>query len=395
MRRRYVIAASILATLVALDAVAVVFEQQANVAAAGVQAPQFEVDPMWPKPLPNHWVLGWATGVTVDSQDHIWMVQQANKLAAGELFGEASVPGSCCFAAPPVLEFDQIGNLVSHWGGPGPGYDWLDSPHGISFDHKGAVWIGGNDRTSSQILKFTRAGKFVLQIGRPNQKQDSNDVQNLNMPTDVVVDPAANEAYVADGYGNRRVIVYDADSGKYKRHWGAYGHKPDDTNLGPYNPDMPPAQQFRSPVHCVKFAIDGLLYACDRTNDRLQVFKKDGTFVKEAFFAKRTKGFGSVFDIAFSKDPQQTYIYVADGSNNKIYVVRRDTLEVVTSFGDGGRQPGQFYAVHNIATDSHGNIYTVETQHGQRLQKFTYKGMGPVSKSDQGVVWPKAARSPQ
>ncbi len=350
---------------------------------------------MWPRPLPNHWVLGWATGVTVDAQDHIWIVQQANKLAPGELFGEASVPGSCCFAAPPVLEFDQGGNLVGHWGGPGPGYDWLDSPHGISLDYKGAVWIGGNDRSSSQILKFTRAGKFVLQIGRPNQKQDSNDVQNLNMPTDIVVDPATNEAFVSDGYGNRRVIVYDADSGKYKRHWGAYGHKPDDTNLGPYNPDVPPAQQFRSPVHCVKIATDGLLYACDRSNDRLQVFKKDGSFVKEAFFAKRTKGFGSVFDIAFSRDPQQTYIYVADGSNNKIYIVKRDTLEIVTSFGDGGRQPGQFYAVHNIATDSRGNIYTVETQHGQRLQKFTYKGMGTVAKLDQGVVWPNAARRPQ
>ena len=166
---------------------------------------------------------------------------------AGELFGDKSVPGSCCFAAPPVLEFDQAGNLVGHWGGPGPGYDWLDSPHGISVDYKGNVWIAGNGKGASQILKFTRAGKFLLQIGRPNQKQDSNDAQNLNMATDVVVDPAANEAYVSDGYGNRRVIVYDADSGKYKRHWGAYGHKPDDTNLGPYDPDAPVAQQFRSP----------------------------------------------------------------------------------------------------------------------------------------------------
>jgi DNA-binding beta-propeller fold protein YncE len=394
MKRHFAFAASFLVVLIALAAGSAIFENRAAIAAAGIQAPQFEVDPMWPKPLPNHWVLGWVTGVTVDPEDHIWIVQQANKLSPGELFGDPNVTGSCCFAAPPVLEFDQSGKLVGHWGGPGSGYDWLESPHGISLDYKGNVWIAGNDRGASQILKFTRAGQFLLQIGRPNQKQDSNDVQNLNMATDVVVDPASNEAYVSDGYGNRRVIVYDADSGKYKRHWGAYGHKPDDTNLGPYNPDAPVAQQFRTPVHCVKISNDGLLYVCDRTNDRLQVFKKDGTFVKEAFFAKRTKGFGSVFDIAFSRDPQQTYLYEADGSNNKIYVVRRDTLEVLTSFGDGGRQPGQFYAVHNIATDSKGNIFTVETQHGQRLQKFVYKGIGSITKPDQGVVWPKTAKSP-
>ena len=394
MNRRFAIGTALLAIIAALAAGSVILEKNATVAAAGVQAPQFEVDPMWPKPLPNHWVLGWATGVTVDAQDHIWMVQQSNKLSPGEQFGEAGVAGSCCFAAPPVLEFDQGGNLLGHWGGPGPGYDWLDSPHGISFDHKNNVWIAGNGKGASQVLKFSRGGKFLLQIGRPNQKQDSNDVQNVNMATEVFVDPAANEAYVSDGYGNRRVIVFDADSGKYKRHWGAYGHKPDDADLGPYNPDAPVAQQFRQAVHCVHLSTDGLVYVCDRPNDRIQVFKKDGTFVKEAFFAKRTKGFGTTFDVAFSPDQQQTYMYVADGSNNKIFVVLRDSLEVLTAFGDGGRQPGQFYAVHNIATDSKGNIYTVETQHGQRLQKFTYKGMGPVTKPEQGVVWPKTAKSP-
>jgi DNA-binding beta-propeller fold protein YncE len=393
MKRYVVTVVTALALLAVLGVGAVALGTRATVAAAGVQAPQFEVDPMWPKPLPNHWILGWATGVTVDAQDHVWIVHQANKLAPGELFG-ATKEASCCFPAPPVLEFDQEGNLIGHWGGPGPGYDWLESPHGITVDFKGNVWIGGNGKGASEVLKFTQAGKFLLQIGHPDQKQDSNDVQNLSQATQVAVDQASNEAYVSDGYGNRRVIVYDADTGKYKRHWGAYGHKPDDAPLGRYNPDAPVAQQFRTPVHCVILSNDGLVYACDRTNDRIQVFKKDGTFVKEGFFAKRTVGFGSVFDVAFSRDPQQKYLYEADGSNNKIYVVQRDTLEVLTSFGDGGRQPGQFYAVHNIATDSRGNIFTVETQHGQRLQKFTYKGMGPVTKQDQGVVWPKTARSP-
>jgi DNA-binding beta-propeller fold protein YncE len=392
--KRFVAAATLLVAVLALATTSTILQRRTRLAAAGIQAPQFEVDPMWPKPLPNHWVLGWVTGVTVDAQDHIWMVQQSNKLAPGELFGETGVSGSCCFGAPPVMEFDQAGNLVQHWGGPGPGYDWLDSPHGIILDYKDNVWIAGNGKGSSHILKFTRDGKFLLQIGRPNQKQDSNDTRNVNLATDVVVDPSSNEAFVSDGYGNRRVIVFDADTGAYKRHWGAYGHKPDDTDLGPYNPDAPVAQQFRQAVHCVHISNDGLLYVCDRPNDRLQVFKKDGTFVKEGFFAKRTKGFGTTFDIAFSRDPQQTYMYVADGSNNKIYIALRDSMEVLTSFGDGGRQPGQFYAVHNIATDSKGNIYTVETQHGQRLQKFVYKGIGPVTKTEQGVVWPKSAKSP-
>src|SRR5438552_10337577 len=149
------------------------------------------------------------------------------------------------------------------------------------------------------------------------------------MPEKLYIDQKTNELYVADGYGNKRVIVFDADTGKYKRHWGAYGNKPDDTNLGPYRPDAPVAQQFRNPVHCAELSNDGMVYVCDRVNDRIQVFKKDGTFVKEKFIAKETAGFGSVFDIAFSRDPQQTYLYEIDGSNNKVYILKRETLEIL------------------------------------------------------------------
>jgi DNA-binding beta-propeller fold protein YncE len=385
--------ASFFALLLVLG-VGFALEKRTAAKPAGVPGPMFEVDPMWPKPLPNHWVMGWTVGLAVDAQDHIWVVHQANKLEAAERLGAANPPGGCCIPAPPVLEFDQAGNLIGNWGGPGVGYDWPDSNHGITIDYKGNVWIGGNGTGEGQVLKFTQSGKFLLQIGHPNQSKGSNDVENLNKPAKIVVDQVANEAYVADGYANKRVIVYDAETGKYKRHWGAYGHKPDDTNLGPYNPDAPPAQQFRNPVHCVEMSNDGLLYVCDRVNDRIQVFKKDGTFVKEAFIAKRTLGDGSVFDITFSKDAQQKYLYVADGSNDKVYIILRNTLEVLTSFGDGGRQPGQFYAVHNIATDSKGDIFTAETRRGQRVQKFVYKGLGLVTKNDQGVLWPKTAKSP-
>jgi DNA-binding beta-propeller fold protein YncE len=337
-----------------------------------------------------------SVGVSVDAQDHIWIVHRTNTFEPMEIYATAKPPAAeCCVPAPPVLEFDEEGNLIGHWGGPGEGYDWPDSNHGITVDYKGNVWIGGNGRGKdrahfhdNQILKFTQDGKFLMQIGHPTMSQGSNDTENLKGAAKMFVDKATNELYVADGYGNHRVVVYDAETGKYKRHWGAYGNKPDDTDLGPYNPDAPPAQQFRNPVHCAELASDGLLYVCDRPNDRIQVFKKDGTFVKEAFIAKRTLGDGSAWDITFSKDPQQKYIFLADGSNEKIYILLRDTLEILTSFGDGGRQPGQFYAVHSIATDSKGNIFTTETYRGQRVQKFVYKGMAPVTKKDQGVVWP-------
>src|SRR3984957_8022892 len=259
--------------------------------ASAVRAPRFEVDPLWPKPLPNHWVMGMTIGVSVDAQDHIWIINRPRTNAPRELHAQSDPPAAeCCASAPPVLEFDQAGTLLRHWGGPGDGFDWPVSNHGITIDYKGNVWIGGNNRTAEAapqddaVLKFTQDGKFLLQIGKPGQSKGSNDVQNLKQPAKMFVDPKSNELYVADGYGNHRVIVFDADTGIYKRHWGAYGKKPDDIALAPYKPGEPPAQQFRNPVHCAQLANDGLLYVCDRVNDRIQVFKPDGTFVKEAFF---------------------------------------------------------------------------------------------------------------
>ena len=369
-----------------------------------VQAPYFEVDPLWPKPLPNHWVLGSTIGVSVDERDHVWIIHRSSATLGNNEKGlELNPPtGECCAGAPPVLEFDPEGNLVGHWGGPAEGYEWPVSNHGITIDYKGNVWIGGNGDQDSQVLKFTKQGKFLLQVGKsaarkgPNNAQGqptyvggSNDQVSFGRVAKIFVDPAANEAYLADGYLNKRVAIIDADTGKLKRYWGAYGNKPDDTNLGPYKPEAPPAQQFRNPVHCADLSRDGLVYVCDRQNNRLQVFTKDGKFVKEAFYAKNSLSEGAVWDVAFSKDPQQTYIFLADGRNMKIRVLRRETLEELTSFGDGGRQPGQFYAVHSIAADSKGNLYTTETYEGKRVQKFTYKGLKTVSKQEQGTVWPR------
>jgi DNA-binding beta-propeller fold protein YncE len=387
MRRNLFGGSAFIALVTALGVGSVLLERAAAVQTVGVEAPVFEVDPLWPKPLPNHWVMGWVVGVAVDSRDHIWVVHQPNKLEPAELWGATGL-SSCCFGAPPILEFDQAGKLLGHWGGPGQGYDWMDSSHGITADAKGNIWLGGNGQADAQVLKFTQAGKFMLQIGRPGASKGSNDTNNVNKATKVAVDPETNEVFVADGYSNKRVVVFDADTGKYKRHWGAYGNRPDDTDPGLYNPDAPPAKQFRSPVHCVALSNDGFVYVCDRRNNRVQVFRKNGTFVKEAFFAKRTQGDGAVNDIAFSRDPDQKYIYMADGSNHVVYIVQRETLEVLATFGDGGRQPGQFYAVHSIATDSSGNVFTAETRRGQRVQKFLFKGTRPVGKKDQGVLWP-------
>ena len=368
-----------------------------------VRAPRFEVDPFWPKPLPNHWLLGAAIGVWVDERDHIWIIHRSSAtLNNNERGAELNPPtGECCKGAPPVLEFDAEGNLVQSWGGPGQGYEWPQSNHGIFVDHKGNVWIGGNGAGDSHILKFTRNGKFIAQYGKAGIHKgpvdaeglstyagDSNDQQNFGRVAKIFVDPRANEAYIADGYLNKRVAVLDADTGKMKRYWGAYGNKPDDRNLGPYNPDAPPAQQFRNPVHCADVSNDDLVYVCDRVNTRLQVFTREGKFVKENWYARRSLADGSVWDVAFSKDPKQQYIFMADGRNQRVRIIRRDTLEELTAFGDGGRYPGQFFGVHSIAIDSKGNLYTTETYEGKRLQKFIYRGEGNVPRS-QGVAWPR------
>lgn len=366
-------------------------QESASVGDDGPVAPMFEVDPFWPKPLPNHWIIGSAIGVSVDSRDHVWIIHRQQSLNPRTEMSAGTNPptGECCVPAPPVLEFDPEGNLVSSWGGPGEGYDWPSSNHGITVDHMDNVWIGGNGQTDAHILKFTRAGELLMQLGEPGMSGGSNDTENFGRVAEVSFDPELNEAYVADGYGNKRVAVLDMTTGELKRYWGAYGNRPDDTDLGPYDPDAPLAQQFRNPVHCAEPSNDGLLYVCDRPNDRIQVFTRDGTFVSEVRIAPQTLGDGSVWDIAFSKDDDQTYIYLADGKNARVYIILRETMEILTTFGDGGRQPGQFFAVHSIATDSLGNIYTTETYEGKRVQKFVYRGLGPVTEEHQGVLWPQ------
>jgi hypothetical protein len=358
-------------------------------AQSGNSVPTFAVDPSWPKPLPNQWLFGAVAGIAVDSKDHIWVVHRPSTLQPNET-------RSIWKAAPPVLEFDVDGKLLQSWGGPGTGYEWPDLEHGIYVDDE-VVWLGGGGEKDAQLLKFTRDGKFLLQIGRKGQGRGSNDTQNLGGTANLTIDRATNELYVADGYVNHRVIIFDAVTGAYKRHWGAYGKRPDDSYFTQAGEKLPspfsgavqnenkPSQydpaiaspQFRI-VHAVRIAHDGLVYVCDRTNDRVQVFRKDGTFVKEGFVARQTLGSGSVWDIAFSTDPAQKFLIINDGTNQQIWVLLRDTLQVVSAFGQAGHAVGQFYGAHVMASDSKGNLFIGETYEGKRVQKFLYRGLGPA-----------------
>ena len=280
----------------------------------------------------------------------------------------------CCVPAPPVIELDPEGHVARFWGGPGAGYEWPESEHGIHVDHEDHVWIGGNAANDAHVLKFTSDGNFLLQIGRAGQSDGSNDTDDLGRPAGIRVDPVANEVYIADGYGNRRVIVFDAATGAYRRHWGAYGEPPDDTDLPTYDPTTEPIRHYRSPVHDVAIANDGLVYVADRTNNRVQVFQKDGSFVTEAFIRPETLGSGTASGVTLSEDSEQQWLFVPDGTNNVVWVLDRATLAVRDFFGRLGKNAGQFYRLHNLAIDSRGNLYTTEVNVGQRVQKFDRVG---------------------
>jgi DNA-binding beta-propeller fold protein YncE len=395
MKLRHILTgATFVAALAALGVGQHLLQQRAEAQAGStITAPRFEVDPMWPQPLPNGYYFGQVIGVWVDTQDHVWIVHRPDVLDAAEGAASQNPPtGACCKIAPPIVEFDAAGKLVNAWGGPpaDKSYDWPDSNHGIFADNEGFVWIGGNGGTDGLVLKFTRQGKFVKQFGKKGVTANSNATDHFFQVAKVFVDEKNNEVYVADGYGNKRVVVMDTETGQFKRFWGAYGNKPDDTNAGRYNPTAPPAQQFRNPVHCADLSNDGFVYVCDRVNDRLQVFSKDGKFVKEVFVQKDSLGDGSVWDVAFSKDPQQKYLYMSDGRNAKIRVFDRQTLTELYNFGEGGHYPGQFYAIHSIAVDSKGNLYTTETYAGRRLQKMVAKGVGTIPRKEMGTPWPQS-----
>ncbi|MEF7612821.1 hypothetical protein V4F39_02790 [Aquincola sp. MAHUQ-54] len=335
--------------------------------------PDYTVDPAWPKQLPNNWILGQVAGVAVDRYDNVWVLHRPRSNTVDELGAAQTPPRSeCCFPAPPVLVFDREGNVINSWGGDGPGYNWPATEHGIWVDNQNNVWIGGNGAADRQILKFTSSGRFLMQIGQPSTDPlDSLRTDILGQVASLTVDDRANEVYLADGYGNKRVIVFDSRTGAFKRLWGAYGNAPVDTPPGPYDPTAPVATQFRNPVHCVRLSDDGFVYVCDRVNNRVQVFTKAGRFLKEFFVRPETRGNGSVWDITFSNDRNQRYLLVMDGENNVVWTLDRSSGAVLDKQFHNGRNAGQFHWLHQAATDSRGNLYTGEVDTSKRLQKFT------------------------
>lgn len=338
------------------------------------ESPGLSPDPHWPAVLPNNWILGQVAGVAVDDRDHVWIVHRPRSVNP-VMAGAAQDPpiSACCVPAPPVIEFDPEGNVVQAWGGPGEGYEWSDEEHGIHVDARGHVWVGGG-LGGNHVLKFTRDGDFLLQIGEKEAIGGSNDPRLLGGPAAMEVDPETNELFVADGYRNVRVIVFDAETGEYLRHWGAYGNVPEDGTGPARDYTRGPEAQFRGPVHGITLSRDGLVYVTDRQANRVQIFRRDGEFVDEFFLRPETLSMGSTWDVALSPDPEQRWIYVPDGTNHTLWVVDRQTLEVVERVGTGGRMPGQFDWVHNVAVDSRGNVYTTEVNTGNRVQKFVPGG---------------------
>ena len=348
--------------------------------AAQARMPAFEPDPLWAQALPNQWVTGQVGGVAVDSHDNVWVFHRPDTIPDGEKAASLTPPqAECCIPAPAVLEFDASGKFLQAWGAPGNGYEWFRSQHGIFVDRHDNVWLSGSAQEDNHILKFTSKGQFLLQIGHAGKNRGSNDTENLGGPAGLFVDEKTNELYVADGYFNHRVIVFDAETGKYKRHWGAYGKKPDDSIKFPPRAQLiqgAPPEGFGNPVHAVLVSSDDLVYVGDRTNNRLQVFKKDGTFVKETFIARNTlQAEGTVHAFATSPDKEQRFLYVVDGSNKAVRVLDRRSLQVLGSIGGhAGHNAREFFHIHGIAADSKGNLFLGEVNNGMRYYKYAFKG---------------------
>jgi hypothetical protein len=357
--------------------------QSANAAVApgsptADRLPIYEIDPAWPPTLPHDWILGDIRGLFVDDRDHLWVIHMPSSLTPQEIGAAVKPPiADCCLPAPPVLELDPDGTVLRTWGGPGEGYTWYDQEHGIYIDHNGFVWTGTSN--GYHVMKFTQDGKHVLTIGTPGVNKGSNDPNTLGGPANFYVEPKTNELFIADGYINKRVVVYDAATGAYKRHWGAYGKTPSDTEKYQYPVRVSDPPQQYSTLHGLVGSKDGLIYVSDRRGNRIQMFRQNGEYLMEKFVRPETGGSGSGFSLQFSRDPGQTLLYLMDGTNQRVWILRRKDLTILDRFGKPGRQAGEFIRAHMIAIDSKNRMYTGEAGNGRRMQRWILKGTRPAA----------------
>ena len=331
--------------------------------------PVFELDPDWPK-IPANFKAPFVSGVLIDSQGNAWLTTRP---------GHSQDPDAAKIDGPSIMIFDPDGNYIRGWGGPGEGYEWPESPHNAYIDYKGFVWVTGDSCKSAtaddddQIVKFTQDGKFVMQIGHKNAGKGDNDTENFRRPPNVQVNPNTNELLVADGYGNHRIIVFDADTGKFKRMWGAFGKPPSYTGEDHCFATRPKTFEGEGPAnfntpHVLLLSYDNLLYVADRENRRLQVFTADGKYVRQ--LARYDAEFAP--NLAFSPDPDQTYIYAGYGDG--MAIIDRKLMEIIGVVQTRGG------AAHQIALDSKGNLYvtgnaTRRTPGGATIERLIYKGM--------------------
>ena len=354
-------------------------------------APDYRVDIDWPKPLPNKWLMQSVTGMHVDKDDNIWVLNRPDSIGGDETNAEKTPPVSeCCVRPPAVMKFNKAGDLLASWGGTGYVPGWPQNEHTIFTDNEGNVWIAGSQAGDS-LLKFTADGKLISDFGHRGQKFDgpaSGQKQN-NQQTELLLrgvanaelDEAAGEIYVADGYLNKRVMVFDLATGAFKRGWGAYGTPLDKIGnepTPPHNPAGPPLKEYRPSVHCVQISNDNLVYVCDRGGNRVQVFTKQGEFQKEFIVANDTLERGTAGMVSFSPDPEQRFLFLADIQNSAVWILNRQTGEVAGRFGRRGYGAGEMMLMHLAVADSEGNVYTGEVGDAGRVQKFR-----PVPKGSQ------------
>jgi hypothetical protein len=356
--------------------------------------PRFSVDASWPT-LPDTWILGQVSGLSVDKHDNIWILQRPNSLSKFDTGLTATPPTAvCCEAAPHVIRFSPDGKVATAWGGPehAPVVEgvnqWPVNVHGLFVDDSDTVWIAGNGKDDHVVLNFDFEGKYLNALGTRGNTNGNFDNTTLGNPSDIFHDESRGEVVISDGYINARVASFNTETKRATHLWGAYAEEPKGpTREGDFDQSQaaqPQAQGvdgdnplFGNIIHCVNQASDGLIYVCDRRNNRVQIFKRqtDGkvTFVSNLVVAGDTGGTGSATDIAFS--PDEVYLYVADMMNGRIWIYERSSLTLLASMGRNGRYPGQFTWLHSIDTDSHGNIYTTEVNTGRRVQKLVFEGI--------------------